>query len=73
MSTFSTIGAAVVGGVTALAGIVSYEMRPTPPSAVAVCERFIPAGDGLETGIGCRQDGRPIQVIGAIPTDPQVP
>lgn len=71
MSTISAIGAGVVGAVLTVAGIVTVETRPEPQSAVAVCERFVSAGEGLETGIGCRQDGHPIQVIIAVPPELQ--
>lgn len=71
MSTSSAVGAFCSGAVMVIAGIAAYETRPEPQSAVAVCERFVSAGEGLETGIGCRQDGHPIQVIIAVPPELQ--
>lgn len=73
MSTISTIGGAVIGGVAAIAGIVTVETRPEPTSAIVICEDYVPAEPGLLAGRGCRQDGRTVRVIVASSDDIQVP
>lgn len=74
MSTFSTIGAGIVGAVAAVAGIVTVETRPEPTSAIVICEDYIPAAEpGFLTGRGCRQDGRPVRVIVASSDELQAP
>jgi len=64
MSTLSTIGAGIVGAVATVAGIVAVETRPTPPSAIVVCETFIPLpGEASVAVRDCRLDGRAVRVI----------
>lgn len=64
MSTFSRIGAGIVGAVATVAGIVTVETRPDPPSAIVVCESYAPlqAEDTLSVRC-CRLDGRTVRVI----------
>ena len=73
MSAFSTVGAAVAGGIVMVAGIVTVETRPEPPSSIVVCENYAPVVDGFVAGNGCRQDGRTVQVIVADPSALQAP
>jgi hypothetical protein len=74
MSTFSAIGAGVVGAIVAIAGIVTVETRPPTPSAIVICENYVPLPDEELLAVrGCRLDGRTVRVIVANPSELQAP
>jgi hypothetical protein len=75
VSTFSMIGGGIVGGVTAIAAIVTVETRPTPPSAIVLCESYspTPGPTSLVAVDGCRIDGRSVRVVVVASPDNQPP
>jgi hypothetical protein len=74
MSTLSTIGAGIVGAVATVAGIVAVETRPAPPSAIVICEDYVPLpGEALLAARGCCLDGRAVRVIVAGSSELQAP
>lgn len=75
MSTISTVGAALVGAAVTIAGIVTVETRPEPPSAIVVCESYSPTPGAVSVVAvdGCRIDGRSVRVVVVTASNNQPP